>query len=338
MSHTKEIVDILRKFQKGYDEKRPENVYGLMMDIFSGRQDLLTLGTGSTELCLGRDEVMKLIHDDWDGGWGDFAMDIENAKIEVDGNTAWFYVDSTVKYVFRDADEKDFARYVDWIKEIAEKQNASPKQRLSFLNWALGMHYHQRKAGQREYLWPSDLSGMMLKEGGTWKIATLHFATAKSNYPDERFEDIVEDYLAYHDHTRKKITAHEGNKVDSEIVKLLNQLEEWRFDPGQIIQFGAGRFAWIMAIGATKQNISEDEVFDESLREIRNLFASDLSAEDKIFQAKRSIAYALKETAWGAEFTWPIRLTAVVEKTKDGYKFRHKHLSYPFEWIFEGKL
>jgi len=33
---------------------------------------------------------------------------------------------------------------------------------------------------------------------------------------------------------------------------------------------------------------------------------------------------------------WPIKLTAVVEKSADGYKFRQKHYSYSFNWYFEG--
>jgi len=329
----KEIIDILTKFQKGYEEKNPENVSALMVEIFSDRQDLLTLGTGSGEVCLGRDEVTELIRNDWDGGWGDFTINIDAAEIEVDDDAAWFYADCTVKYTFEDSHEGNEG-YVDFVKEIAEKQNATPKQRLSFLNWALGLAYDKRNSGKREYLWPSELSGMLVKESGTWKIATLHFATAKPNYPDERFEETIDDYQAAHNNIKNKIISHDGNKADRELVSLLRQ----HLDPEQVLVFEAGRFVWIMAIGTAKQNISESEIFNRSLQEIGDLLNSGLSPEEKLFQAKRNIAYALKETASGTEFTWPIRLTAVLEKTEDGYKFRHKHFSYPFYWIFEGKL
>ncbi|MCL2422158.1 MAG: nuclear transport factor 2 family protein [Defluviitaleaceae bacterium] len=341
----KEIVNILSKLQKGYDEKNPENAAKLMTEIFSDRSDLLALGTGSWEVFLGRDEVTKLIHDDWDGGWGDFKIDIAGAKIEVDGDMAWFFANSTVKYAFQDGDD---AKYLDFMKKIMAKQNESPKKRLAFFNWVLAVHFHERKPGKREYLWPSELSGMLVKENGAWRMATLHFTVDKSNYPDERFEAFADDYQAGHIHTKNKILAYNRNKADDKLRHLLKQLERemaddaelggLQFDPKQVLAFDAGQFAWVVALGTVKQSISEDEIFDRSLQEIEKLLDTDLPSEDKLFQAKRSMASALKEAASGAGFTWPIRLTAVIEKDGDEWRFRHKHFSYPFYWVFEGKL
>jgi len=343
----KEIIGALTKFQRGYEEKIPENTSALMAEIFSDRHDLLTLGTGSGEMCIGREEVTELIRSDWDGGWGDFKIDIEGAKIDADGDAAWFYADCTVEYSFEDSEERN-KNSVDYVKEIIENQGATPKQRLSFLNWLLRLKYNQRKPGKREYLWPSELSGMLVKENGAWKIATLHFTIAKTSYPDERFEEPLENYLAAHNSTRDKIVAHEGNKANAQLLSMLKQLENELandaelgglcLDPQQVAVFEAGRFSWIVAIGAVKQKISEDKIFDRSLQEIEESINSGLPPEDKLFSIKRSIAYALKETALGTEFTYPIRLTAVVEKSEGGYKFRHRHFSYPFYWILEGKL
>jgi len=347
INHINEITNILTKLQKGYDEKNLKNAPGLMTEIFSDRQDILTLGTGSWEVCLGRDEVTKLIHDDWNGGWGDFKIDIDGAKIEVDGDIAWFFANCTVKYSFKDADDAEHSKYIDFVKEIAGKHGVTPKQRLAFINWALGIHFHERKPGQREYLWPSELSGMCVKINNEWKIATLHFAVVKPNFPDERFEEFSDDYQEGHNHTKNKIAAHNSNKTDDKLQNLLKQLEDdmakdnelggLHFDPEQILTFDAGEFAWIMALGTTKRSISENEIFDRSLQEVEKLLDADLSPEDKLFHVKRNIMYALKETASGTEFTWPIRLTAVVEKGEKNYKFRHKHFSYPFYWVFEGK-
>jgi len=344
MNTINEIKNILAKLQKGYDEKNPKNTSALMAEIFSERPNLLALGTSSSEVCLGRAEVEKLIHDDWNGGWGDFSIDIDGAKIEADGESAWFYANCTVKYSFKDSDDAEHNSYADFIKEIANKRDTTPKQRIAFLNWALGIHFHERKPGKREYLWPSEFSGMLIKENGEWKIATLHFTVDKSNYPDERFEEFASDYQEGHTSTKNKILSHNGNKPNAELLNLLKQLEsdaelsDLNFDQEQTLVFDTGQFAWLIALGTTKQSKSEDEIFDYSLQEIAKLLDTDLPPEDKLFQAKRSIAYALKETASGTAFTWPIRLTAVVEKCEEDYKFRHKHFSYPFYWIFEGKL
>ena len=344
----KEIIDILTILQKGYKEKKPENASIIIAEIFSNRHDTLILGTGTGEVCIGREEVTKLIYDDWEG-WGDFTIDIDSAKTETYGDTAWFYTDCTVKYSFgvENPDDQN-NRYVNFVKEITENQATTPKQKLAFLNWALGLNYHQRKPGKRDYLWPIELSGILIKENSTWKIATLHFAAAKPDFPDERFEEAVGDYQSAYNSTRDKIINHTGNKAGFELIDFLKQSESEManemelvsicFDPEQIIAFGMGRFLWVMALGVSKQDIDEGEVFDRSLGKIRSLLNSGLSPEDKLFQTKRSIAYTLKESASGSDFTWPIRLTAVVEKTESGYRFRHKHFSYPFYWIFEGKL
>jgi len=343
MDLTNEIKKVLTKLQKGYDEKNPQSASALMAEIFSKRQDLLTLGTSASEVCLGRAEVEKLIHDDWNGGWGDFKIDINGAEIGSNGEAAWFQTNCTVKYSFEDSAERNCG-YVDWIKTLAEKRDITPKQRLSFINWVLCLTYNQRNPGKREYQWPSEFSGMLIKEKAEWKIATLHFTIDKSNYPDERFEEFVSDYREDHINTKNKILAHNENKPNAEVLNLLKQLEndtelnKLMFDYKQTLVFDAGKFAWLIAFGKAKKTASEDEVFDNALQEIENLFTSDLTPEEKLFQAKRSIAYALKETASGTEFTWPIRLTAVVEKCENDYKFRHKHFSYPFYWIFEGKL
>ena len=334
----KEIKDILQKLQKGYDEKKPENAANLMSEIFASRDELLTLGTGSDEICLNRKEVEKLIHDDWDGGWGDFRMNIEGAEIEADNDVAWFFVNCTVKYSFEDSNDIT-QRYADWIKTITENQNSSPKQRLAFVNWVLALFAHQRESGKREYLWPSELSGMLVKENGEWKIVSLHFSVAKPNYPDERFEELIHDYQAGYNSAKNIIQSHSASKANDKLLSLLAQLEgTYKFDKEQLIVLEAGHFCWIIAIGTEQKSISEDEIFENSLNEIECLFKSDLSTTDRIFQAKRTISYALKEAASGTEFTWPVRLTAVVEKCEDRCIFRHKHFSYPFYWILEGKL
>jgi len=328
--------EILEKLQKAYTEKNPKNTAALMQEIFSSRQDILTLGTSSDEICLGQNEVEELIRNDLDGGWGDFTIDIPGAEIESDGGAAWFRADCTVKYSFSGGDE---ARYLDFIKSLTEKHAASPKQRLAFINWVLGIHFHRRTAGKREYLWPSELSGMMIWENDEWKIAALHFAMTESDYPDERFEEVMADYTAGHKRAREKILAHCGNEPDGEVLRFLGGLEDetdgLRFDSERVLVLRAGRFAWVMALGEIRKDISEGEIFDRALREMERLFDGDLSAEEKLFRVKRSAAYAFKESAAGEVFTLPVRFTGVLET---GYGFRHRHFSYPFYWIFEGKV
>jgi len=329
-----EIIEILNKLQKGYDEKIPENAPSLIAEIFSSREDLLTLGTGTGELCFNRDEIMELIRSDWDGGWGDFKIDIDNAKIEGDGDAAWFFADCSLKYIFQDSAERD-EYTIEIIKEAIAKNAASPKQRLSFLNWCLDLRWHHWRQPKREHLWASEISGMMLKENGAWKIAALHFATNKPYYSDERFEQLTEEYEGSCQRQKAKIALRRGNQPDKELLGSLKQLEgSFSFDLEQVAVFDAGRFFWVMAFGIEEKEISEDEVMNKAMKDISGVVASDMKTEDKVLATKRIIGYALKETANGMKF----RLTAIAEKTADGYRFRHKHFSYPFGWIVEGKF
>ena len=307
-----------------------------MAEVFSKRDDLLTIGTGTWEVCLGRDEVKQLIKDDWDGGWGGFKLDLAIAKIETEGNVAWFYLDATVKYEFENPDEEKNADHNELVAEILANEEASPKQKLSFLNWALSFNHH-RPDGKREHLWPSEFSGMMVKENGNWKIATMQFAMAKPAYPTERYEEPFQDYQAAGDNLCEQLTNHEGSKIDDELFAFLQATETAiDFTKEQIAVFTEGKFSWLMAIAREQKIITEDEIFENTMSEINELSNSEMSEAQKLFATKRSIAFALKEVASGISFTWPIKLSAVVEKNADGYKFHQKHYSYSFDWYFEG--
>ena len=333
----KEIIDVLTKFQQGYDESNLEKADALMDEVFSKRADLLTIGTGTWEVCLCRDEVKQLIKDDWDGGWGGFKLDLANAKIQTDDNVAWFYLDATVKYELENPDEERTIDNNGLITEILANEKASPKQKLSFLNWVFSFEYHLRPDGKREHLWPSEFSGMMIKEDGNWKIATMQFAMAKPTYPTERYEEPFQDYQAAGDNLREQLINHEDSKIDDELFAFLQTTETAiDFTKEQVAVFTEGNFSWLMAIAREQKTITEEEVFTNAIAEINQLANSEISEAEKLFATKRSIAFALKEVASGSRFTWPIKLSAVVEKSSAGFKFHQKHYSYSFDWYFEG--
>lgn len=99
-----------------------------------------------------------------------------------------------------------------------------------------------------------------------------------------------------------------------------------------------GAVSWVTACGLLKGKLTEDELYARVLEELDNLIQSDISSKDKLFAMHRSIAYLLKESAMGQDYTCPIRLTAVVINKIGGPVFQNIHFSFPFCWIFEGKL
>lgn len=94
----------------------------------------------------------------------------------------------------------------------------------------------------------------------------------------------------------------------------------------------------ITAVGILQQSFSEDELINRSLQELDNLFKSNLSSQEILFATQRSIAYVLKECASGINYTCPIRMTAAILNDENGFKFSYIHFSFPFYWIFEGKI
>lgn len=95
---------------------------------------------------------------------------------------------------------------------------------------------------------------------------------------------------------------------------------------------------WVTVTGMLKQVLNEDKLAESALEELNNLFQTNLTSKEKLFAAHRSMAYVLKESAAGANYTCPIRLTSVISNISEGYAFQHIHFSFPFYWILEGKL
>jgi hypothetical protein len=96
--------------------------------------------------------------------------------------------------------------------------------------------------------------------------------------------------------------------------------------------------SWITAFGTLKKNLKEDELHIQVLKGLENLFQTSLTSREKLFAAHRSISYVLKEGASGADYTCPIRLTAVILRQKTGLALSNIHFSFPSYWIFEEKI
>lgn len=90
--------------------------------------------------------------------------------------------------------------------------------------------------------------------------------------------------------------------------------------------------------GLLKQDITEEELNNRTLKNLDILFKSSLTSKEKLFQAHRSIAYVLKEGASGEQFTCPMRLTAVIVIEDGRPVFKYMHFSFPCCWILEEKI
>lgn len=383
--HRSEIKETLKKFQDGYTKRNLKNADAFVDELFLAGEDTLVLGTGTGELFLGSRQVKTLIRDDWQY-WGDINIDWENAHIDSKGDAAWFATAGTLKYSFKDTPER-YDSYVNFIKSKAVDIWLSTKQKLTFINWVLSLAFHQRGDSIREYLWPLSLTGVLLKENNSWKIARLHFSIPGADFPDERFENSPE-YLEDYKKQNEKALNFRNNRITPELKNLLKNMGKKLFgqksisaeavqgffssegrsyvigpdnmsyyDIDQVTDYFnensdlaltlemetaiASKFGDINCLtvtGLLKQNLTEEELNNRTLEKLNNLFDSDLTSEEKIFEAHINIAYAIKESASGEHYTCPVRLTAVTADESGVPVFKFIHFSFPCCWILEGKI
>jgi hypothetical protein len=92
-SEKNEIIEVLRKFQSGYDKRDLSVVKTYVAEHFT--EDVLVIGTGPDEWCHRLEEVEKLVEGDWKE-WGDLKLDIDRAVIRVRENWGWLAVPGTL--------------------------------------------------------------------------------------------------------------------------------------------------------------------------------------------------------------------------------------------------
>lgn len=159
----------------------------------------------------------------------------------------------------------------------------------------------------------------------------------------ESVDNFVEELFIKSDDTYILGTGTGELSLGIEEVRTLLR-DDWEYwgdvniDLEHAITSKRGEVSWVTVCGLLKGKLTEDELYARALEELENLFQSDISPKDKLFAIHRSIAYLLKESAMGQDYTCPIRLTAVVTNQMGGPVFQNIHFSFPFCWIFEGKL
>ena len=94
-----------------------------------------------------------------------------------------------------------------------------------------------------------------------------------------------------------------------------------------------GETGWI-AVPATVTQTLGDERYAAWMQKARKLLDEpQLNAEQKTSQLAQNSANLLFEMQRGNHFVWPLRITAVVVRQRDGWKFAQMHFSFPTEGL-----
>lgn len=134
----------------------------------------------------------------------------------------------------------------------------------------------------------------------------------------------------------KKTCYHGIEQINNYFVNESNSNVSLDFD--HAIASKIDNFYYVTITGVIEKETNEKEIYKKMIKEILELAKADMPSERKIFQIQRQLAYVIKENAISDCYTYPIRMTAVIENQNGNLKLDNLHISHPSYWIFEGKL
>ena len=107
--------------------------------------------------------------------------------------------------------------------------------------------------------------------------------------------------------------------------------------PGASIRV-RGEVGWIAAAATVTQTIGPEN-YAEFLTFVKEFIDdADLPAERKVHYILRGGANTVYDLRRGERFVWPLRLTAVVARQADGWKFGQLHFSFPTTFFPDVRL
>jgi hypothetical protein len=92
-----------------------------------------------------------------------------------------------------------------------------------------------------------------------------------------------------------------------------------------------GDVAWVATTGMVSQTITATQSYDNITGYLRHVLddETDTAPDRKLLSVILGAAAALSETRQGDQYTWPIRLTAVLVRGAKQWRFHQVHFSFP---------
>ena len=175
-SPVKEVRDVLQRFQDGYTT-RDLSKLDEFMGLFFPSDDVELIGIGAStrggyEWFQGLKQIREIIESDWTY-WGDVVIDVEGAKITVQGDVAWL---STSGSLAQTASlDKALPFYLKQMKELLEDESAAPETRLMEATH-FGLRRLREKHKGEGYRWPFVLTAVLVHTEGDWRFHQVQFA------------------------------------------------------------------------------------------------------------------------------------------------------------------
>lgn len=176
VDHRSNVRSALQKFQDGYIARDVTKLDDFMQ-LFVQDEGIEMIGIGASkraenEWFEGLERIRYIVEGDWTY-WGDVKLDVDGAKITVQGDAAWLSTTGTVTQT--ETFDKAIQLHLDDMKAILDKDELSADEKL-----IEATHYGMRRLRERSkgigYSWPFTFTAVLTKDGQNWKFHTIHWA------------------------------------------------------------------------------------------------------------------------------------------------------------------
>ncbi len=90
-----------------------------------------------------------------------------------------------------------------------------------------------------------------------------------------------------------------------------------------------GDVAWVESNGFVEKVLTDEQVCDNHLKYVRAVVDGDLSAKEKVAEIARGASNVVMEMMLGERYVWPMRFSAVLQRSDRRWLFRQMHFSFP---------
>jgi hypothetical protein len=243
-----ELMEVLSIFQEGYLQRNTKEIDNFMDSLFDKNENVIIVGTGGHELCIGYEEAKDIFLGDFEY-WGDLRIKAEDATIIPIGNTALIYTTGTVKFSF-DSKSETYTRFLGYIKEYFDGVSLNSKKsnnvKLTEINWTLSHLLNQRDNLERNYLWDLRISFVLIKKETGWIIRQMQFSLpVVGHMPDVRIDNSSNHDLNNFNNETKKMkdnSINNSQKYNDEIILLIKDFNKQYLDGNIAINKVANKY------------------------------------------------------------------------------------------------
>ena len=171
-----QVRQVLQQFQDGYTARDLSKLDSFMELFYPGDEiELIGIGAevrGGNEWFQGLTAVREIIEGDWEY-WGNVLLDVDGAKISVQGDVAWLSTTGSLEQT--STFDKALQFYLEQMKELLEDENADQDTRL-----VEATHFGMRRLRERHlgegYKWSFVLTAVLLCTADGWRFHTIHWS------------------------------------------------------------------------------------------------------------------------------------------------------------------